>query len=264
MKTKEKTMLIILSPAKTLDFETPAPTKKFTQPELLEHSKKLISVLKKLNKDDVGKLMDLSDKLAILNYERFQTFKTPFTTHNAKAALFAFKGDVYEGLQADDFKESDCAFAQKHLCMLSGLYGVLRALDLIQPYRLEMGTLLNTAAGKTLYDFWGDKITTQLNLYAKAARTDIVLNLASQEYFKAVKPKLLKADIITPVFKDYQQGSYKTVGLFAKRARGMMSRFIIKNRLFDVNDIKAFVDEGYKYNDKLSNHSNWVFTRKQN
>ena len=256
-------MLIVISPAKTLDFETSSPTKKFTQPELLEHSEGLIGYLKKLKKDDVANLMDLSDALAILNYERFQTWKTPFTDKNAKAALFAFKGDVYEGLAADDFKETDCTFAQKHLCMLSGLYGVLRALDLIQPYRLEMGTHLQTHAGKTLYDFWGDKITTQLNTYTKTAKTDVLVNLASQEYFKAIKPKLLKAEIITPIFKDYQQGSYKTVGLFAKRARGMMSRFIIKNRLTNVNAIKDFTDGSYAFNVKLSNHSDWVFTRKQ-
>jgi uncharacterized protein len=256
-------MLIVLSPSKTLDFESSSPTKKFTQPELIEDSKILMATLKKLKKDDVAKLMGLSDNLAILNYERFQTWKTPFNDKNAKVAMFAFKGDVYEGLAADDFKEMDCTFAQKHLCILSGLYGVLRALDLIQPYRLEMGTALTTDAGKTLYDFWGDKVTQQLNKYTKAAKTDILVNLASQEYFKAVKPKLLKADIITPVFKDYQQGSYKTVGIFAKRARGVMSRFIIKNRLFNVNDIKGFTEEGYKFNDKLSNHSDWVFTRKQ-
>jgi hypothetical protein len=256
-------MLIVLSPSKTLDFESASKTKKFTQPELIEDSKILMSYLKKLKKDDVAKLMSLSDNLAILNYERFQTWKMPFTDKNAKTALFAFKGDVYEGLNADDFKEMDCTFAQKHLCMLSGLYGVLRALDLIQPYRLEMGTSLTTSNGKTLYDFWGEKVTQQLNKYTKAAKTDILLNLASQEYFKAVKPKLLKADIITPVFKEYQQGSYKTVGIFAKRARGLMSRFIIKNRLFNVNDIKDFTDEGYQFNDKLSNHSDWVFTRKQ-
>lgn len=256
-------MLIVLSPSKTLDFESAPKTKKFTQPELIEDSKTLMTTLKKLKKDDVAKLMSLSDNLAILNYERFQIWKTPFTDKNAKAAMFAFKGDVYEGLNADDFKEMDCTFAQKHLCMLSGLYGVLRALDLIQPYRLEMGTALTTSAGKTLYDFWDEKITQQLNKYTKAAKTDILVNLASQEYFKVVKPKLLKADIITPVFKEHQQGSYKTVGIFAKRARGVMSRFIIKNRLFNVNDIKAFNEEGYSFNDKLSNHSDWVFTRKQ-
>lgn len=256
-------MLIVLSPSKTLDFESASKTKKFTQAELLEDSKTLMTILKKLKKDDVAKLMDLSDNLAILNYERFQTWKLPFNDKNAKAALFAFKGDVYEGLHADDFTETDCTFAQKHLCMLSGLYGVLRALDLIQPYRLEMGTALVTGEGKTLYDFWGDKITQQLNKYTKAAKTDILLNLASAEYFKAVKPKLLTADIITPVFKDYQRGSYKTVGIFAKRARGLMSRFIIKNRLVNVDGIKAFNEEGYQFNDKLSNHSEWVFTRKQ-
>jgi len=256
-------MLIVLSPSKTLDFESPLPTKKFTQPELIEDSKTLMAYLKKLKKDDVAKLMDLSDALAILNYERFQTWKLPFTDKNAKPAMFAFKGDVYEGLYTDDFKEMDCTFAQKHLCMLSGLYGVLRALDLIQPYRLEMGTMLATSEGKTLYDFWGDKVTQQLNKYTKSAKTDILVNLASAEYFKAVKPKLLKADIITPVFKDYQRGNYKTVGILAKRARGLMSRFIIKNRLFNVSDIKTFNEEGYKFNDKLSNHSDWVFTRKQ-
>lgn len=255
-------MLIILSPAKTLDFETPAPTTKFTQPELLDQSKKLIAVLKKYSKDDIAQLMGLSDNLAILNFERFQTFKTPFTTKNAKQALFAFKGDVYEGLQADDFKEADCHFAQKHLVMLSGLYGVLRALDLMQAYRLEMGTALKTNAGKNLYEFWGTAITEQLNQYLKAAKSEVLVNLASNEYFKAVQPNALHATIITPVFKDYQKGTYKTVGLFAKRARGMMARYIIKNRITGVENIKGFTEGGYAFDGKLSKGNDWVFKRK--
>lgn len=254
-------MLLLISPAKTLDFETPAPTAEFTQADFLKQSKQLIGELRTLAPHDISKLMSISDKLGLLNFDRFANWKTPFKPGNAKQAIFAFQGDVYTGMQAETFAPEDIHFAQQHLRILSGLYGLLRPLDLIQAYRLEMGTSFANSRGKNLYEFWGDSITTALNKQLKALSTSVVINLASTEYFSAVKPKLLNAEIITPVFKDEKNGQYKIISFFAKKARGMMSAYIIKHRITDPQAIKQFDVAGYTYEPALSNEREWVFTR---
>jgi uncharacterized protein len=256
-------MLIVISPAKTLDFETAPVTKDFTQPEFLKESRKLISELKKLSPSEVSSLMKISDKLGTLNYLRFGEWKTPFTLNNAKQALLAFKGDVYTGINVDSFSNQDLKFAQKHLRMLSGLYGVLRPLDLMQPYRLEMGTQFKNKQGKDLYEFWGLKITEQINKDLKASKSKYLINLASNEYFKSLQTDDIDAEIIVPVFKDYKNGKYKIISFFAKKARGLMSAYIIKNKLKDPEDIKAFKVDGYKFYKSESSDTNWVFQRKQ-
>lgn len=256
-------MLILISPAKTLDYETPAKTKRFTVPGFLEDSEVLVDILKKYSKNDIAKFMSVSEKIAELNVERFKTWNKNFTPENAKQAMLAFKGDVYSGLDAESMKSEQFTFAQKHLRILSGLYGVLKPLDLMKPYRLEMGKKLTTEKGQNLYQFWGEKITESLNRDLKKNQTDVLLNLASNEYFKSVKPKLLKADIITPVFKDYKNGNYKIISFYAKKARGLLSRYIIDSRLTSVDDIKQFDWEGYRFNEKLTEANTWVFTRKQ-
>lgn len=255
-------MLAVLSPAKTLDFETPWKLD-FSQPQSLNDSQELINQLKKLSAKDIGELMSISEKLSILNSERFLNWHKPFTADNAKPAILAFRGDVYTGLDADSFTKKDFTFAQEHLRILSGLYGLLRPLDLIQPYRLEMGTAFVNSRGKNLYEFWNDKITQQLNLELKQARKPCLINLASNEYWSAVKPTTIEADIITPVFKDQKNGQYKIISFFAKKARGMMAAYIIKNRIKKVEDLKSFDWEGYKFDSRLSKASEWVFTRKE-
>jgi cytoplasmic iron level regulating protein YaaA (DUF328/UPF0246 family) len=254
-------MLIVLSPAKTLDFETKPVTDTYTVPEMLSESKVLVKELKKLKPTAIAELMGVSDKIAKLNADRFKAFKTPFTPDNAKQAVLAFKGDVYQGLKATRYKEKDLAFAQQHLRILSGLYGLLKPLDLIQPYRLEMGTSFKNERGKDLYAFWDDGITKALNKALKAQKDDVLVNLASNEYFKAVKPKLLKGKIITPVFKEYKNGKYAVIGLLAKKARGMMADYIISNRLTNPEDMKAFKQEGYRFDARLSKANEWVFIR---
>ncbi len=254
-------MIILLSPAKTLDFETTPKTKIHSQPELLTDSAELIESLAKLGPKKVSSLMGISDKLGQLNAERFGQWHTPFTPDNAKQAVLAFKGDVYTGLEAETFKADDFKFAQKHLRILSGLYGVLKPLDLIQPYRLEMGTAFKNARGKDLYQFWGEEITDTLNSSLKSLKADTVVNLASNEYFRSVQPKALNANIITPVFKDEKNGKYKIISFYAKKARGMMAAFIIKNRITDVKDLKKFKTAGYKFSKEESNDKELVFTR---
>lgn len=256
-------MLIVISPAKTLDFEAAAPTRKFTQPDFLERSSLLIETLRQLDPIQIGALMDISDPLAELNHRRFMNWSTPFTASNAKQALFAFRGDVYTGLEADNFSAADLTFAQKHLRILSGLYGVLKPLDLIQPYRLEMGTALRNDAGKNLYEFWDARVTEALNSEAAGARKPVLINLASGEYFKAVHPKTLAAQVIAPIFKERKGDDYKIVSFFAKKARGAMAAYIIKNRLKQPEGIKEFAEGGYRYNPRLSNAGDWVFTREQ-
>ena len=233
-------MLIVISPAKTLDFETAPTTKDFTEPEFLKESKKLISELKKLNPAEVSSLMKISDKLGTLNYLRFNEWKTPFNLKNAKQALLAFKGDVYTGIEAETFSNQDLKFAQKHLRILSGLYGVLKPLDLMQAYRLEMGTQFENKQGKDLYEFWGGKLTEQINNDLKAAKSKVLINLASNEYFKSLQANDIDAEIIVPVFKDFKNGKYKIISFYAKKARGLMSAYIIKNRLKKPEDIKGF------------------------
>jgi hypothetical protein len=254
-------MLLLISPAKTLDFETPASTKVVTQPEFLTDSEALIQALRKLSPAQVSGLMGISDKLGVLNFDRFHHWQLPFDTNNAKQALLAFKGDVYTGMAAETFSKKDFTFAQKHLRILSGLYGLLRPLDLIQPYRLEMGTPFNNARGKNLYQFWGDAITDALNRELAAQRSELLINLASNEYFQVVNTRQLKAEVITPVFKDRKNDQYKIISFFAKKARGMMSAYIIQRQISNIDAIKGFDTGGYRYSEAMSSPREWVFLR---
>ncbi len=254
-------MLIVLSPAKTLDYDTPPQTRKSTQPVLLERSESLVKDARKLSPEQISKLMGVSDKIANLNHQRFMNWGQPFNLDNAKQSLLAFKGDVYTGLDADSMDNDDLAFAQKHLRILSGLYGVLRPLDLMQPYRLEMGLKFDNQGGKNLYEFWGEDISALLNKQLKTLKSDVLVNLASNEYFKAVKPGVLDAEIITPVFKDLKNGRYRVISFFAKKARGAMARYAIDKRLDSVDGLKKFRGDGYRYNKGESTAREWVFTR---
>jgi len=256
-------MLTVISPAKTLDFESPTVTEAHTQPAHLTQSRKLVRRLRELSAGDLSKLMSVSDDLATLNRDRYKRWKTPFKPENARQALFAFKGDVYIGLDAYSMQAGDLEFAQDHLRILSGLYGLLRPLDLMQPYRLEMGTRLDTDQGSNLYQFWGERITRSLNQELKQSNADTLINLASGEYFKSIKPSLLKADIITPAFREYRDGEYKFIQFFAKKARGLMARYLVDQRIDEPEGLKGFDYEGYRYNASLSSASDWVFTRRQ-
>ena len=254
-------MLIILSPSKTLD-ETPINGDlSHSTPQLLENSVRLIKKLEKLSSNKIKVLMGISDKLAKQNQQRFSEFSIPFTTENAKQAVMMFKGDVYEGLEAENFTGDELDYAQNHLRILSGLYGVLKPLDLIQPYRLEMGTRLKVNSKKNLYEFWGYRITGHVNVALQDQNNDILVNLASMEYFKAVKPKKMSATIITPEFKEERDRTYKMISFFAKKARGLLARYIIQNQLVNTEDLQSFDLDGYRYNDKLSGTNNPVFTR---
>lgn len=255
-------MLIVLSPAKNLDYATPTPTNKHTKASLLDDAQELATQMKAMSPQGVSSLMGISDKLGVLNYDRYQDWALPFNKESARQAMFAFKGDVYIGLDAYAFDESDIAFAQSHLRILSGLYGVLKPLDWMQPYRLEMGTKLDNTRGKDLYAFWGDKVSKELNKALKKMDQQVVVNLASQEYFKSVDTQKLDAEIITPVFKDWKNDKYKIISFFAKKARGLMSAYIIKNKISNVEQIKGFDAEGYGYDAALSSDTQWVFTRK--
>ncbi len=254
-------MLIVISPAKTLDYDSPLPTEQFSQPDFLDRSQQLIEELQGLTPADIAGLMKISDKLGQLNYARFQDWQRPFDLDNARQALLAFKGDVYTGLAADSFSAADFDFAQRHLRILSGLYGLLRPLDLMRPYRLEMGTKFANRAGKNLYEFWGDSLTEALNQQLAALNSDVLVNLASNEYFKAVQPKALQGEVITPVFKDLKGGQYKIISFYAKKARGLMSAYIIKNRLTTAEQLKAFDLEGYRYNAAMSSEREPTFIR---
>lgn len=254
-------MLILISPAKTLDYQSPLATTRYTQPMLLEHSQQLIGVARKLSAPQIKALMGISDKLADLNATRFHDWHPDFTPENARQAILAFKGDVYTGLQAETFSEADFDFAQKHLRMLSGLYGVLRPLDLMQPYRLEMGIRLENPRGKDLYQFWGEEITHTLNAALHDQGDDIVVNLASDEYFRSVKPKALKGRIIKPVFLDEKNGKFKVISFYAKKARGLMSRYIIENRLSKPEQLTKFDSEGYFFDEESSSAEELVFKR---
>ncbi len=256
-------MLLVISPAKTLDYDTRPKTKTFTLPDYLEESQLLIDRARQWSALDIAELMQVSMKIAELNFDRFEAWHTPFTPENAKQAVLAFKGDVYTGLDAESFNAADFKFAQKHLRILSGLYGLLRPLDLMQPYRLEMGRKVDTAHGKNLYEFWGNKITEGLNQQLKKLKSPYLINLASNEYFKAVKPKLLDGEIITPEFKDWKNGQYKMMGVYAKKARGQLSRFVIQHQLTEPEAIKRFNVDGYGFNEEMSSANKWVFTRKQ-
>jgi len=256
-------MLHLISPAKTLDFDTAPAIEEHSQPQFLDHSSELIEQLRELSPTDVSQLMAISEKLGELNARRFQDWQLPFNPRNAKQAVLAFKGDVYTGMQAELFSQQDFGFAQQHLRILSGLYGLLRPLDLIQPYRLEMGTGFANRRGKNLYHFWGDLITGQLNRELQARRGKVLVNLASNEYWSSVNPRKLDAEVITPVFKDRKNGTYKIISFFAKKARGMMSAYIIQNQMQDVDALKGFDTAGYRFNAELSNAGEWVFTREE-
>jgi len=254
-------MLLVVSPAKNLDFEklNNAPTS--TQPELLEHSQQLIDRSRKLSPAQIGSLMKISDKLAGLNADRFAAWHTPFTDENAKQAVLAFNGDVYGGLDATSFSEQDFSYAQKHMRILSGLYGLLKPLDLMQAYRLEMGTKLDTERGTNLYQFWGNIITEKLNQALAEQGDNVLVNLASTEYFTAVKPKALNGEIIEPVFKDFKNGQYKIISFYAKKARGLMARYIIQNKVSDVAKLKDFDTAGYRFSEEQSAGNKLVFLR---
>ncbi len=256
-------MLIVISPAKKLDYESDLKTKTFTIPDYLDDSALLIKRMRDFSSLDISELMHVSSKIAELNFDRYEAWTPKFTANNARQAVFAFRGDVYTGLDADTLKKADLDFAQKHLRILSGLYGLLRPLDLMKAYRLEMGTKLENVRGKNLYEFWGMKITDGLNEQLKKIKSSTLVNLASNEYFKSVKPKAINGEIVTPSFKEFKNGDYKMIGIYAKKARGLMSRFIIQNRLSDIEDIKSFDLEGYKINKKLTKGNNLVFTRRQ-
>ncbi|MGO1297462.1 MAG: peroxide stress protein YaaA [Vibrio sp.] len=256
-------MLIVVSPAKTLDYESPLPTQEHTQPELIEHSAELIEVCQKLSPQDISQLMKVSDKIAGLNVARFAQWSQQFDFDNARQAIFAFKGDVYTGLDATSLSLADLHYAQDHLRMLSGLYGLLKPLDLMQPYRLEMGTKLENGRGSNLYQFWDNIITDKINEALAEQGSDTLINLASNEYFKAVKSKRLKGKIVTPVFKDCKNGQYKVISFYAKKARGMMSRYIIENRIESVEDLTAFDTAGYYFVAAESSDKELVFKREE-
>ena len=249
-------MLAIISPSKTQDFSR-CDMSSFTQSRQLSHTQELVNILKNKTQRQISKLMSVSEKLTKLNFDRFQAFKTPFSLDNAKQALLAFKGDVYNGINASSLSVKDLEFAQKNVRILSGLYGVLRPLDLIQPYRLEMGTKLGNTQGNNLYDYWGIGISELLN----EDEEELIVNLASNEYFKAIDKKILKAQILDIVFKEKKNDTYKVIGIYAKRARGLMINYIIRNRLTDTEALKEFSDEGYQYNQELSGDSTWVYVR---
>lgn len=250
-------MLILISPAKTLDYSSPS-IQDFTQPDFTSDIKALVSVMKKKSAEDIAKLMHVSDNLANLNEERYKTFQKEFNLENSKQALLAFKGDVYTRIDVDNYSQEDFDFAQDHLRILSGLYGLLKPLDLIQPYRLEMGTKLETKKGKNLYEYWDKKIAKAINT---AADGQPIINLASQEYFKAVDVKTLKSPVTTIHFKEHRDGNYQVIGFFAKQARGMMCNYAIKNKITSPQDLKLFNEEKYEFSESLSSESDWVFIR---
>ncbi|HEX7636725.1 MAG TPA: peroxide stress protein YaaA [Noviherbaspirillum sp.] len=255
-------MLIALSPAKTLDYDTPPTTDIHTLPDFIAHSAELIATLKQLSPAQIGSLMQISDALAVLNVGRYASWSPKFTTENAKQAILAFNGDVYEGLDAPSLSAAQFDYAQSHIRILSGLYGVLRPLDLMQPYRLEMGTRLANPRGKDLYAFWGELVTDALNQALAAQKSKALVNLASEEYFKVVKPKRLNAPVITPVFEDWKGGKYKVISFYAKRARGLMARYAAVNRITQPEKLKAFDAEGYAFDAAGSSEHCWLFRRR--
>lgn len=257
-------MIVLLSPAKSLDFESTSPAIQNSTPGFIAQSKILIDVLKRKKTTEISELMDISEKLAELNAQRYQAWSTEFTEQNSKVAILAFNGDVYEGLNAKSLSPEQLNWANQHICILSGLYGVLKPLDLMQPYRLEMGTALKTKNGNNLYQFWDDKISHYLNLQLAKQEQAVVINLASQEYFKSVQLSSLKAKVIECVFQDEKNQQYKIISFFAKRARGLMARFIVENQITQAEKIKSFELEGYRYFEPASTDKKWVFRRPEN
>jgi len=252
-------MKLVISPAKSLDYQTPLPTEQFTQPVFLEYSEKIQKTLKNKSAKNLSELMHISDNLGRLNYQRNQEWQLPFTSQNARPALYAFKGTVYEGLEAYSLPIDKIESIQNKLRILSGLYGLLKPLDLMQAYRLEMGTKLKLGRKENLYKFWGDTLTKALQVEMQP--DEVLINLASQEYFKVLQIKRLNRPIITPVFKDFSNGKLKVVAFFAKKARGLMVRYIIDNNIENVSEIKNFNVVGYGYDANLSTENQWVFTR---
>lgn len=256
-------MLIVLSPAKNLDYQSSIPEVGATQPRLLEQTQSLIEHCKHLSPADLSSLMKISDKLATLNAERFNSFEFPFTNDNARSAIFAFNGDVYAGLDAASLNLQNIEYAQRHLRILSGLYGVLRPLDLMQAYRLEMGIKLKTKEAKSLYEFWGTKIAELLQDDLNAQNDNVLVNLASNEYFSSVKKDAVDAHIITPHFKDEKNGKYKIISFYAKKARGLMARYIIEKELSEPSQLRAFDTAGYFFDEQESTETDYVFKRKE-
>lgn len=255
-------MLALISPAKKIDFNVDVP-EKVSKPLFVEESTELISHLRKLSPKEISKLMSVSPAIADLNYERYMDWEPKFTKKKARPAAFVFDGEVYRGLAAKDMTDETLQYSQDHLLILSGLYGALRPLDLIHAYRLEMGTKFGVNGGKHLYDFWGDKITDQVNKTLKKQKEKTLVNLASNEYFKSVDKKQINGEIITPNFKEEKDGQFKSLMVYAKKARGFMARYMLENKIETAEDLKAFNIEGYKFNPELSKGNNWIFTRKQ-
>ncbi len=254
-------LIYLVSPAKTLDFDNAALSDIFSQPVFLDEAENLIHRLRELDSQDLQALMSVSQNIADLNVARNEAWRRPFNLQNAKQAIYAFKGDVYTGINVETAGDQEISYLQDHLRILSGLYGVLKPLDLMQAYRLEMGTKLDNSQGKNLYEFWGDTIANHIN--AECTDGAVLVNLASNEYFKAAKKKLLTARIITPHFKDLKNGQYKMISFYAKKARGLMVRYAADNQVVDVDALKGFDYEGYTFNDALSKADDWVFTRDQ-
>ena len=254
-------MIILMNSSKTLNFDPTVEISKHTIPEFLKNSEMLVEKLRKLSEAEFSNLMGVSDKLAKLNVERYANWQTAAAPPRAKQALLAFKGDIYSGIETKSYDTEDFDYAQSHVRILSGLYGILRPLDLIQPYRLEMDTKLKTAEGKNLYSFWGNRLTESLKAFLKQEKSGVIVNLCSAEYFKAIKSKAIEAAVITPVFKEFRSGTYRFVTIYAKKARGLMCNYIIRNRLKRIEDLKSFDSEGYQYNKKISSDHEWVFTR---
>ncbi len=256
-------MLIALSPAKSLDFETPVSTSKFTMPEFLDESQELVNQLKDFTPDQLASLMKISDKLSSLNVARFGSWTLPFTTENAKQALLCFTGDVYRGLDATTLDQKGLDYAQNKVRILSGLYGILKPLDLMQPYRLEMGSRLKNKKGKDLYTFWDDKLNAKVSAELAKDKFPTLINLASKEYFTSLKLPTLQYRVITPIFKDWKNGQYKHINFYAKKARGLMTRYAIDNKIEDPELLKDFDYDGYQFDELLSSENDWIFTRKQ-
>lgn len=254
-------MIILVNSSKTLEFHQKSRISKNSEPEFIEDAEILVKKLRRLSKSKFSKLLKTSKKLTELNVERYASWQADVDQSNAKQALLAFRGDIYSGMEVDDYKIRDFNFAQKHVRILSGLYGILRPLDLIQPYRLEMATKLATTRGKNMYDFWGTKINANLKVLLKQEKSGTLVNLCSMEYFKAIKSDRLDAKVITPAFKEFRDGTYRFITLYAKKARGMMCNYIIRNQIKKLTDLKSFDVEGYQFNEKISSDEEWVFTR---
>lgn len=255
-------MLMMLSPAKTLDFAQSATANWHSMPDFIRHSTELIDALRAFSPSQIGALMGISESLSLLNVQRYASWSPESTLQNAKQAVLTFNGDVYEGLDAPSLNEAQLDYLQSHVRILSGLYGVLRPLDLMQPYRLEMGTKLSTPRGKDLYAFWGNMVTQHLHKVLDKTHVKVLINLASEEYFKVVKPALLTAPVITPIFEDYKNGTYKIISFYAKRARGLMVRYAARNAITEPEQLKAFNLDGYAFIQEASDATRWVFRRK--